>query len=114
VPSAAAAPPGTDIASNALLKPLAGAWRTDENAPRKFWLEVQAGMILLHTTKVGLWTSSRTPIVSVENDKIMFQDAEKTIAMSFKLKQTALTISIPAPSVFQGQYELSRKSEEPD
>jgi hypothetical protein len=106
------AAPEAEIVSSPLLKPLEGEWRTNDVAPRKFWLDVQSGMLRLHTTKLGFWTTRRTPIVSVAKDAITFKEGEKSIALTYKLDLDGLVIEIPAPSVFQGQFKLGRKIEE--
>ncbi len=113
-PINALVPPEMAIATNPDLKSLAGEWQTSEIAPRRFCLDFQAGVIRLQTSKLGFWTSRRTPILSVKGDVITFEEAEKSITMRFKLERGELTIQVPGPSVFQGEFKLSRKTDEQD
>lgn len=100
-----------DVLSNESYRALTGDWRTDESAERKFWLAIREGMIRLHTTKIGFWTSSTFPIRSVGSEMITCAAGENTFNVTYQKHPNGLAVQIASPSDFQGEFTLYREGQ---
>jgi hypothetical protein len=104
-----------DVLRHEAVKRLDGEWRTDDSASRKFWLSIHAGHIRLHTTKPGYWTSTRGPILQAGADSLRCAgDTVRPIDVKYKQDGETLTIHVPAPSAYQGEFKLFRGTGEGD
>lgn len=99
------------ILNDPVLGSLKGEWRTSETARRKFWLTIDRGTVRLHTTKIGHWIWTTAPVLDVGKDWIEYGNPVRKERLTYRLEEKTLTISVPAPSVFQGQFRLRQDNE---
>jgi hypothetical protein len=93
------------------LKELAGEWQTDDEASQKFWLNIRGRRLRLHTTMLGDWNAMTRTILDAGTDWIRYTrgtTGDDSRELKYRRDGEALVVSIPAGSVYQGEFRLFR------